>query len=176
LSEFELSASSTTFLPPDFRLLLVCGRWRWGKHYGYGLVDTRLRENDPSQSPEERAREDDFDIMVTDATVENEDAYLVLPRLKDEHISTAGSLCTFTYDVWRDLRVEVNTWELSRSSAIGGLLQDLGDDGQLSMRDLHINVTNRNEAHDLRQVSLFRNLHTLVIQLPHPVFGGAATP
>ncbi len=117
--------------------------------------------------------------MVTTATLENKNVHLVhlvLPRLKYEHTSTAGTLCTFTYDVWRNLRVGVNTWELSDGRAIGGLLQDLGGDGQLSMRDLEITVTSPNEARDLQQVSLFRNLHTLVIQLRHSVFVRAARP
>jgi len=143
---------------------IICTEYKGRvRYYRDGCVDIRLRENDPSQSPGERAKEEEFDIMVTDATLENENVDLVLPRLKYEHTSTAGTLCTFTYDEWRTLRVEVNTWELSDGRAIGGLLQDLGEDGQLSMRDLHIYVTNRSEAHDLQQVSLFRNLHTLVI-------------
>ncbi len=150
---------------------LLCIWWaNRVRYYQDECVDISLLEDDPSQDPATPAIEQNF------GSLKNANVDSVLLRLKREKDSTIGSLCTFTYNVWRTLPVEVNTFVLLQATAIAGLSQDLGKDGQLSLRAIDINVVDRKEAHGLRQVSLFQHLRTLVIRIPHPAFVHTAQP
>lgn len=156
---------------------IVCV-WRPNRviYYREGWIDLDLVEKEYSQDLPRPASDRELDVLVTDGALKDSDVIKVLPRLKREHISTVGSLCTFTRDVWSTLPVEVNVWKLDQATAIAGFSQDIGKKGQLSLRDLKINVTSRQEALELHQVTLFRHLRTLLIRIPHSVFVHAVQP
>jgi len=100
-----------------------------------GCLDVRLLVEDGSQDPAVLAINRELDRAVNNGALEDLWADMMLPRLTEEHVSTIGSLSTFTHDAWSTLLVEANTWELHQATAITGFLRDLGDKGQLSLRE-----------------------------------------
>lgn len=91
-------------------------------------------------------------------------------QIRQENIFIIGSLCDFTSVMWGTLPLEVNTWTFFHASTIARFSQDLGEQGQLSLRKLKIYVDTQKEAHALRHVDRFRELRTLFIRIPHIVF------
>jgi len=87
-----------------------------------------------------------------------------------EHLSTPSSLCTLTYDIKEHFSVEFNIWELHQAAAIPDSLNDIGEKGRQSLRDLKINVTTAQEAHNLQYLRQLQELRMLIMWIPHDIF------
>lgn len=146
-------------------------------HY-YREVFYQCSESWPqkSKNPVARSTWDAIDKAIQEGALHHLNADIVLPRIWRERISTIPSLCNLARDTWSELLFAVNKWEVHRANEITLFLTDIGERGRLGMRHLKINVTTRGEAHELQQVMWFKNLRTLIITIPHPVFVHAVNP